>query len=378
MSRRRRASRWSALGVRLDLLRELGPRLAWELRRLNSSYAQASSSPASLYEEAMWREAAVKVGAEQRRLSPTIIEVRRGEATTHIAHRATTALTDRATFELSSDKPTSLQLLRAAGVPIPEHIVLESRDLAAAEAFMRSQGAPLIVKPAVGQGGSGVIGHVTTPAQLARALRHAARFDRRVLIERHMQGDSYRLLFLDGELLDTIRRPAPQLTGDGSSTIEELITREYERRIAAGGDGAGWKPYDIDLDCLTVVESSGYRLDSVLDNGTSIPIRTATNHTGPDLTETFRGTMSRDLVAASLAAVSVLGPRLAGVDVVTTDPERALEETGGVILEVNALPGLLHHYQVADQANATRVAVPILEALLGRPAPGLPYRPADR
>lgn len=326
----------------------------------------------------MWREAAVKVGAEQRRLSPTIIEVRRGEATTHIAHRATTALTDRATFELSSDKPTSLQLLRAAGVPIPEHIVLESRDLAAAEAFMRSQGAPLIVKPAVGQGGSGVIGHVTTPAQLARALRHAARFDRRVLIERHMQGDSYRLLFLDGELLDTIRRPAPQLTGDGSSTIEELITREYERRIAAGGDGAGWKPYDIDLDCLTVVESSGYRLDSVLDNGTSIPIRTATNHTGPDLTETFRGTMSRDLVAASLAAVSVLGPRLAGVDVVTTDPERALEETGGVILEVNALPGLLHHYQVADQANATRVAVPILEALLGRPAPGLPYRPADR
>jgi D-alanine-D-alanine ligase-like ATP-grasp enzyme len=35
-----------------------------------------------------------------------------------------------------------------------------------------------------------------------------------------------------------------------------------------------------------------------------------------------------------------------------------------VVLEVNGAPGLSHHYHVADRAQATRVAVPILEKLL--------------
>ena len=56
--------------------------------------------------------------------------------------------------------------------------------------------------------------------------------------------------------------------------------------------------------------------------------------------------------------------RLAGVDVVTPDPARPLGETGGVILEVNAAPGLTHHYNVASPGEATRIAVPILRALL--------------
>jgi len=35
-----------------------------------------------------------------------------------------------------------------------------------------------------------------------------------------------------------------------------------------------------------------------------------------------------------------------------------------VIIEVNGTPGLHYHYQVADEASATPVAVPILRRLL--------------
>jgi hypothetical protein len=63
--------------------------------------------------------------------------------------------------------------------------------------------------------------------------------------------------------------------------------------------------------------------------------------------------------------VRAVGLRLAGVDVVTTDIGRPLVETGGVVTEVNGGPGLHHHYLVADRADATPVAVPVLEKLLG-------------
>lgn len=373
MSDRLRTLRRPGLEARIAILRRLGPRLAWKRRRLNTQYARTSADNAQRDADEMWCEAAQHLGAEIVQLSSTMKEVRRGAATTHIGHLATTPLTDRVTFELASDKPVSLRLLAAAGIPVSEHLVLEYDNLAAALAFMERVPPPLIVKPAAGQGGSGLVGYVTTRLQLERALKNVTRFDERALIERQVPGDSYRLLFLDGELLDTIRHPPPRLTGDGISTIQQLVTREYERRIRAGGGPAGWKPYDIDLDCLTVIESVGYRLDSVLESGVSIPIKTATNYTGPDEAVTFRGPLSPKLVAAARAAVNILGPRLAGVDVVTTDPGLPLEETGGVVLEVNALPGLGHHYLVADSANATRVAVPILAALLERPTHGLPY-----
>jgi cyanophycin synthetase len=70
------------------------------------------------------------------------------------------------------------------------------------------------------------------------------------------------------------------------------------------------------------------------------------------------------LVAEAREAAAQVGVRLAGVDLITSDLGRCLKESGGVIIEVNGTPGLHYHYQVADEANATLVAVPILRRLL--------------
>jgi D-alanine-D-alanine ligase-like ATP-grasp enzyme len=73
------------------------------------------------------------------------------------------------------------------------------------------------------------------------------------------------------------------------------------------------------------------------------------------------------LVADARRAVDRSGLRLAGVDVLTPDPAMALADSGGVLLEVNGTPGLSHHYHVRDRERATRVAVPVLRALLEPP-----------
>jgi len=170
------------------------------------------------------------------------------------------------------------------------------------------------------------------------------------------------LLFLDGELLDTLRRTKPRVTGDGHSTIETLIFRESQRRVEAEGP-SGLKPFIVDLDCLFAIEHAGYRLDSVLQAGESIVVKSATNYNGPEETEAMPEQAVFAIVEPARRAAAALGVRLAGVDVVTTDPALPLHQTGGVILEVNAVPGLTHHYNVVRPSGATRIAVPILRAL---------------
>ena len=125
----------------------------------------------------------------------------------------------------------------------------------------------VVVKPVEAKAAAVSSGSFSTEPQLKRALQNARPPRRSVLIERQIEGDSYRLLYLDGKLLDVIRRPPPMLEGDGVSTIRKGVRLEYERRIAAGHDPAGWKPFDLDLDCLTVLEHGGRDLNSVLAAG---------------------------------------------------------------------------------------------------------------
>lgn len=146
--------------------------------------------------------------------------------------------------------------------------------------------------------------------------------------------------------------------------------RKSERRIAAGGAPAGFTSFEVDLDCLVTLEHGGHRLDTVLPGGEPAVVKTATNFSSPEQTRRERVAVCDEVVASARRAADVLGIRLAGVDVVTTDPGRPLGATGGVILEVNPIPGLTQHSNVADAAGTTRVAVPVLAALLGASAGG--------
>ena len=67
---------------------------------------------------------------------------------------------------------------------------------------------------------------ITPAALLATAL--ASRYGKRLLIENQAAGTMYRLLFLDGQLLDTVRRLAARVVGDGRSSIRELAVGAEE------------------------------------------------------------------------------------------------------------------------------------------------------
>ena len=339
------------------MVRAAGFRYA--LRRLLArTFKTRAQGPRHLY-RAIWLEAAAEIGAQVTERGAGVLEIRRGGVVA-VVDRHRVGL-DRPDHD-GGDKLSAQQRLIAAGLSVPDSIAFDASNLAPALAFLAERGAPAVVKPTNTGGGKGITAGVRDRGQLERAVARAAHFSARLMIESQAAGDPYRLLVLDGELLDTVRRRAPRLTGDGRSTIRELIAIENRRRQA--GSSAGWDVIRADLDAVLTLEAQDLTLESVPPAGAVVQVKTVNNVTRPEDCETVHEPIARELEAEMVLAAQVVGLRLAGVDVVTSHLDRSLGESGGVILEVNSDPSPHLHYRVADPARATRVAIPILERRL--------------
>ena len=213
----------------------------------------------------------------------------------------------------------------------------------------------------------GVTPSIENASQLEQALRRAGLTSERLIVERQAVGEQFRFLLLDGEVLDVIRRDRPQVVGDGTSTIEELMFAEYDRRLGTD-TREGVKPFPVDLDCLFTLQRQGLRLSTRPAKGTVVVVKSASNISGGLTCVTVREPVAPEVVHEARAAAAAVGVRLAGVDVLAPDVERPLASSNGVVLEVNPIPGLGHHYTVAEPEAATRVAVLILEALFAERA----------
>ena len=105
------------------------------------------------------------------------------------------------------------------------------------------------------------------------------------------------------------------------------------------------------------------KASSVCPRAQRVEVKSASSENGEEENHTVRAS-PQDVVEESAEAVRAVGLRLAGVDLVTPDIRPRLREAGGAIIEVNGTPGFQYHYEVADRASATRVALPVLETVL--------------
>ncbi len=307
----------------------------------------------------IWLDAAVDIGATVSDLGDSFFAIERRRART-VVYRHHVMFDNDVLLMLALHKVTVYRMLAGAGLPVVEHVEIPCDEPLLALELLA--GGPCVVKPASGSaGGHGVTCGIQNADGLVRACLRASRWSERVLVERQAVGDEYRLLFLDGTLLDVVRRARPCVIGDGRSTIGDLILAENGLRRRSLGE-SGLSHVHLDLDCALTLECQHLSLTSVPGPGTRIVVKSAANENGPGDNETVTD-IAPELVQDAATAARVTGLRLAGVELVTTDVHRSLADVG-VIIEVNGTPGLHYHYQVSDIDRASPVAVPILEQLL--------------
>lgn len=328
-------------------------------RRRHPGSRRADEHRSRFYTE-VWHEAAARLGASVEQLDKDVVEIRLGRACTR-ARQNTTAIDDPVTLSLAVDKPLVYRLLSKRGLRIPNHFEFTLSGLAEAVAFIRRFGGEWVVKPANGAAGRGVTTGVVTTFQFVRAAVAAAAFGSNLVVEQQAEGNVYRLLYLNGRLLDAVLRKSPAVVADGSSSIRKLVRLENQARLKAGCK-FGQVLLSIDLDMRHTLAKQGLSLSSVPKKATAVTLKTVINENSVADNVSATSLLCKSIIEDGAAAAATVGVRLAGVDVVTRDPGVPLAQSGGVILEVNTTPGYHYHYYQRDGGAA--VAIPILSWLL--------------
>ncbi|MFM6995474.1 MAG: cyanophycin synthetase [Limnohabitans sp.] len=288
-------------------------------------------------------DAAADRGIAHIRLnSGNLVQLGQGQA----QRRIWTAETDQTSAiaeGISRDKDMTKQLLAMCGVPVPEGQVVDSP--AAAWEAAQDIGLPVCIKPTDGNHARGVSLDLRERADIEAAWQLADQEGSEVLVERFIPGDEHRLLVVGDQLVAANKGEHALVVGDGQHTVAELI------ELQINADPRRGEEEDFPLDTIRLqdhptsvleLQRQGLNADSVPAAGREVLVMRTSNMIH-DVTDQVHP----EVAARVALAARIVGLDIAGVDVVTPDIRRPLEETGGAVVEVNAGPGLLMHLKPA-------------------------------
>ena len=262
------------------------------------------------------------------------------------ARRIWTAETDRTSAiaeSISSDKDLTKELLQTCGVPIPEGRLVDSPEdaWAAAERI----GLPVVVKPSDGNHGRGVALDIRAEAEVHAAYHAADKEGSGVIVERCIPGQEHRVLVVGGRVAAVARGEQAWVTGDGASTIDQLVQAQLNNDPRRGEE----EHFPLDLirfdersTSLMELRRQGLTPQDVPQAGQRVLVQRTGNMTH-DVTDEIHP----EVAATAALAARVVGLDIAGIDLVCEDIGKPLAAQGGAIVEVNAGPGLLMHLKPA-------------------------------
>lgn len=311
----------------------------------------------------LWQKAASEISAKFEVFDQELFRISIDGCATFV-QESRVQLDDQLSLRIAGNKPLVYRIMTENGFQMQPFLDYSMSTFAKAADFLNNSSGACVVKPAAGTGaGNGVTTQIETVSELKKASVWAATFHRKLLIEKDIPGASYRLLYLNGEFVDAVRRDPPTVTGDGRHTIRQLIARENQRRLS-DPIIAALSPIMEDVELKLHLQKNGYHPGTVLAAGQQIAVKKVCNQNRRDENHSVREAVHPEIIAAGKKITELFGLKLSGVDVITTDITRPLSETGGVINEVNTNPGLHHHYLIANPENGVPVARLILEHIL--------------
>lgn len=288
----------------------------------------------------------------------TFVRLGRGRYS-EIVKGSDTGLTSCVGSQVAKRKDVTRAIMAAAGLPVPKQRVARTVERAVAAA--REIGFPVVIKPAQGMQGKAVAIGLTDDDQVRSAFLQAQKISRDAVIESLIPGEPHRLTIIGGRFFAAAKRRPPQVGGDGSSSVGELIARENRHPERQPGGLATMKPIEVDDDMLRLLSDQGLALPDVPEAGRVVLLRevpVAPYGEPSELTDIVHPA-NREMAER---AAALLGIGVCGLDFLTPDVSRPYWENGGAVCEVNTKPALSIHQFVADgqPRDATEAVLDLL------------------
>jgi len=278
---------------------------------------------------------------------------------------AMTELTSALGVDIAGDKVLAKQLLARAGIRVPDGVL--ARTEAEAVGALGALGAPVVVKPRNGNHGRSVTVGVRTPAEVGQAYRRAAGGSGscEVIVEAYVPGRDYRVLVVDGVLRAAAELRPPAVTGDGSSTIGELIDELNADPRRGNGHSRVLTKATVDDAVLAHLAAAGLDLACVPASGQQVSLRRNGNLSTGGTSSDVTAAVHPDVAELCRRAAGVTGLDICGIDLRMPDIGAPLFGPHGqeaAVIEINACPGLRMHLVPAD-GTPQHVAEAIIDRL---------------
>ena len=237
---------------------------------------------------------------------------------------------------LARNKQAAALVMRAAGIPVPRHEVAHNADHAVRIAG--EFGYPVVVKPADQDGGRGVAAGLPSEQAVRKAFAAARALSGEVLVEQHAEGNDYRLHVHKGEVFWASHRVPGGVTGDGTSTVAQLLEALNADPLRGVGANSVLKRIDLDEEANDLLAEQGLTSQSSPAAGLFVRLRRTANVSRGGVPVPVLHEAHPDNLALAARAARVVGLDLAGVDLLMPDIGRSWQETGAAICEINAQP----------------------------------------
>lgn len=275
--------------------------------------------------------------------------------------------TSNIAVDIASNKDATRNILSKSYIPAPKGLLID--DKAGLEEAIKKIGFPLVTKPVNGNHGRGITTQITTLEQAQNGFDDAQKISENVIIERFISGDDYRFLVINYKLTAVAKRTPALVTGNGISTIEELIHEINTDPNRGDGHQKVLTKITIDAATLSILAAKDLRVDSVLPIGEILFLKDTANlssgGTATDVTDLVHPL--NVFMAERIARLMNLD--ICGIDIMAEDITIPITEKNGAVIEVNAGPGLRMHLSPTE-GTARNVAEPIVNMLFPNNANG--------
>ncbi|WP_281647229.1 cyanophycin synthetase [Parendozoicomonas sp. Alg238-R29] len=210
--------------------------------------------------------------------------------------------------------------------------------------FAKEHGFPLVVKPNVGGFSRGSFFPIKNYKELWKAILLAKVWWPTSVIEQYLEGRNYRVLVANGRVISVIRRYSPFVTGNGQSTISELIDRENNVREEMGLFPCIY-PLNKSDEVKSFLGKHGYTLDSVPPDGVEVKLFHRIALAPGGVIETIKkNTVAADNIQLMEKVLDIFNANILGIDVILEKGiEHSYKDQKCILLEVNSRPYVKMH-----------------------------------
>ncbi|MGZ5136036.1 MAG: Mur ligase family protein, partial [Flavitalea sp.] len=274
--------------------------------------------------------------------------------------------TSNMAVNMASDKEKTKRMLSREYIPVPKGtMIYREKNLREA---VDEIGFPLVTKPIDGNHGRGITTRIQTYEQALEAFRYAQTVSEDVIIEKYIQGTDFRFLLVNFKLVAVAKRTPAMVTGDGNSTIRQLVDEINSDPRRGEGHEKILTKIKIDKSTMDLLAEKKLDMDSVLPMGEILFLKSTANISSGGTATDVTDLVHPDNVFMAERVARLMNLDICGIDVMAESIETPIRENGGTVLEVNAGPGFRMHLSPSI-GLARNVAAPVIDMLYPNNAP---------